>query len=200
MAPGGAEPGGLTGLVLAGGRSRRMGTDKAVLRLDGERLVDRAVRLLGGCCVAVLVASGDGRRLTVAAPQVADEPGVAGPLGGLIAGLDASPTADVAVVAVDGPYPDPAVLALCAALRGTAPVAAPVVDGVVQPLHAVWTRGAVEDLRAAAADGERSPRRLVERLEGRLVTPAEWRPRARDGAAFAVDWDTPDEVPDGLPG
>lgn len=185
----------LTGLVLAGGRSRRMGTDKAVLVVDGERLVDRALRLLAEVCDHVLVASGDGARLDVDAPQVADDPEVEGPLAGLIAGLAGSPTDDVAVVAVDAPYADPAVLSRCRELRGGAPVAAPVVDGVVQPLHAVWSREALPELRRAAAAGERSPRRLVEELGGRLVTADEWAPVARDGGAFAVSWNAPEDLP-----
>ncbi len=185
----------LAGLVLAGGRSRRMGTDKAVLTWDGERLVDRAVRLLGTLCTEVLVASGDGARLDVAVPQVADEPDVDGPLGGLIAGLGALPDRAVAVVAVDAPHLDVAVLRRCAELRDDALVAAPVVDDVVQPLHAVWSSAAVPALRTAAARGERSPRRLVGLLGGRLVLPPEWEPVAHAGGRFATSWNTPGDLP-----
>lgn len=188
-------PAALTGLVLAGGQSRRMGTDKAQLRLAGERLVDRALRRLAERCDQLIVASGDGRRLDVDVPQVADEAGVEGPLAGLIAGLAASPSEDVAVVAVDAPHLDVDVLDLCRRLRGGAPVSAPVVDGVPQPLHAVWARAALDELRTAASAGERSPRHLIGQLGGRLITPAAWAPVARDGAAFAVSWNHPGDLP-----
>ena len=67
------------GVVLAGGRSQRMGADKARLVWRGERLLDRAVSMLRGAgCTRVLV-SGDYPEY----PHVADCYGDRGPLGGL---------------------------------------------------------------------------------------------------------------------
>jgi molybdopterin-guanine dinucleotide biosynthesis protein A len=188
----------VTGLILAGGASRRMGRDKALLVFEGERLIDRAIQRLAPHCREVLVASGDGRRLDVPVMQIADDPAVEGPLAGLLAGLDAAGSADVAVVSVDAPFIDLAVLALCQRLRGAAPVAAPVVDGVVQPLHAVWDRSAALALRRAAAAGERSPRRLVTHLGGHLVSPTRWRPVAVHGDRFVRGWNRPEDLPDGV--
>ena len=82
----------MSGVVLAGGASRRMGRDKALMELDGEPLVARAVRLLSGVCSDVAVASGDGRRLDGAGlgvRQVADVVPDAGPVAGIAAGLEA---------------------------------------------------------------------------------------------------------------
>src|ERR671916_2240113 len=89
----------LSGLVLAGGRSRRMGADKAILHVDCERLIDRTVRILQSCCAEVLVASGDGRRLSgLEVSQIADAMADTGPLGGLVAGLQVAAHDLVAVV------------------------------------------------------------------------------------------------------
>src|SRR2546430_13569094 len=105
----------MSGVVLAGGSSRRMGRDKALMTLGGEPLVVRAVRLLSGVCSDVAVASGDGRRLDGAGlgvRQVADVVPDAGPVAGIAAGLEAARHALVAVVAVDMPDANPALLAL----------------------------------------------------------------------------------------
>ncbi|MDP8977916.1 MAG: molybdenum cofactor guanylyltransferase, partial [Actinomycetota bacterium] len=128
----------MTGLVLAGGDSTRMGRDKALLRLGGRTLVERAVAVLADCCDPVLVASGDGRRLPgPGVEQVADRSG-AGPLAGILGGLERSPHPLVAVVAVDMPYASAAVLrALAAQWRGE-PAVVPSVAGRLEPLHAVW--------------------------------------------------------------
>ncbi|MDP8928953.1 MAG: NTP transferase domain-containing protein, partial [Actinomycetota bacterium] len=114
----------LTGLVLAGGRGRRLGRDKALVEVAGEPLVVRAARRLEQCCQAVFVASGDGRRLgELAWEQVADAVSEGGPLAGILAGLERATTPLVAVVAVDLPHLNPAVLQrLAGEWRGEAAV------------------------------------------------------------------------------
>ena len=73
-----------TGLVLAGGHSRRMGRDKTVLEFNGQTLLQRTVALLQTLFPSVLV-SVRGIREDVAVPQVVDELPDAGPLAGLAA-------------------------------------------------------------------------------------------------------------------
>ena len=105
----------MTGVILAGGRSSRMGTDKALIEFDGEPLGERVLRMLRAACDPILVASGDGRRLgSLGVPQVADVVAEAGPLGGIVAGLEAAETDLVAVVAVDMPFASAEVLRLLA--------------------------------------------------------------------------------------
>ena len=73
------------GVVLAGGQSRRFGSDKALARIDGATLMDRAVASLAGQCDAVVVAGRD----QAPAPVLADAPRAGlGPLGGLSAALN----------------------------------------------------------------------------------------------------------------
>ncbi len=169
----------MTGLVLAGGKSARMGTDKAVLRLHGERLVDRAVRVLQACCAQVLVASGDGVRLTgLAVPQIADAVPDAGPLGGLVAGLEAATYDLVAVVAVDMPDADAGVLRRLADRWDGQAAVVPRADGRLQPLHAVWAKAAAPDLRALLDHGERSVTAAAERLGALVIDADGWGPFA----------------------
>lgn len=72
------------GCVLAGGRSSRFGSDKALARLEGQTLLERAVALLSGWCEDVVVAG----RTEAPAPCVADWPRAGmGPLGGIAGAL-----------------------------------------------------------------------------------------------------------------
>src|SRR5919201_1260463 len=92
----------MTGLILAGGRGTRMGGGKAGLEVESEPLARRVAARLADACDVVLVASGDGRRLGwLGLPQVEDPIPDAGPLAGLVAGLEAATTPLVAAVAVD---------------------------------------------------------------------------------------------------
>lgn len=74
----------ILGVVLAGGRSTRFGSDKALAVVDGQTLIERAVEQLAHWCGAVVVAG----RPAAPAPTVQDWPAPGmGPLGGLAAAL-----------------------------------------------------------------------------------------------------------------
>ncbi len=92
----------IAGLVLAAGEGRRLGRPKAVLEIDGERLVDRAVRILrhGGIDTVVVVSGA--APLDAVDASVVDNPDWSSGMGSsLRAGLAAMPTeADAAVVAL----------------------------------------------------------------------------------------------------
>ena len=175
----------ITGVVLAGGRSSRMGSDKALLTLRGRRLVDHAVDVLHACCDQVLVASGDDRRLdALDVRQVADAVSGAGPLGGILAGLEQARHPLVAVLAVDLPRASPDVFRLLAR-RGTAsPVVAPRVDGRLQPLHAIWATASAPALRDLLDAGIRSVVAAAEAL-GVDAIDAEECAAVTGGVAFA---------------
>jgi molybdopterin-guanine dinucleotide biosynthesis protein A len=80
------------GLVLAGGLARRMGGgDKALIRIGGEAILDRVLAVLRGKCEPIILnANGDPTRFArYGLPVIADSvPDFAGPLAGILAGLD----------------------------------------------------------------------------------------------------------------
>ncbi len=168
-----------------------MGTDKAILRLDGERLVDRAIRMLQGCCAEIFVASGDGRRLNgLDVSQIADAVPDVGPLGGLVAGLQAAVHDLVAVVAVDMPDADAEVFKRLADCWNGQAAVVPRTGGRLQPLHAVWAKDAASDLRALLHHGERSITVAAERLGALVIDADEWGP-------FAVNVNRPEHLRSG---
>ena len=172
---------GLTGLVLAGGASARMGADKALIELDGRRLLDIVVDTLAGVCDTVLVAGGS-RSLPETGPQLIGDAEGDGPLAGIVAGLRAAKTPLLAVVAVDMPLASGAVLQRLAAAWSGEPAVAPRAGGSIQPLHAIYATDAAEEFAALLAGGEQSPRAAIEVLGGRVVDPSDYDP---DGAAGA---------------
>lgn len=162
-----------SGVVLAGGASRRMGRDKALMVVDGQRLVDRAVDLLRAIADDVVVASGSRTIDRLAVPQVRDQPQGAGPLGGLAAGLVRAEHQVVHVLACDLPHADLALLrALADRWRGE-PAVIPSADGRPQPLHAVWAAGTAAALTALLDRGVRSVMDAVDRLGATILTDDE---------------------------
>ncbi len=150
------------GLVLAGGLARRMGGgDKALLEIGGVTILDRVLATLSGQCAGIVInANGDPKRfadtgLSVVADSV---PGFAGPLAGVLAGLDWLAAQDNGVewllsVPGDCPFlPDDLVERLHAARRkmGTGvPLACARSGKWRHPVVGLWPLALREDLRKA---------------------------------------------------
>jgi molybdopterin-guanine dinucleotide biosynthesis protein A len=110
---------GITGLLLVGGASSRFGSPKALVRLDGETLAERAWRVLGEACHERLAVGKGDEQLPF--PVLADGVAEHAAIHGLVAGLRAAPTDLCVVLPVDMPWMTAAALrALAAACRDAA--------------------------------------------------------------------------------
>lgn len=194
----------VSGIVLAGGRSSRFGSDKLVARVDGERLLDRSVAALAGLVTEIVVVTEPGatRQPPGAVPVplriVEDPEPFGGPLVGLLAGLEA--VREPLVIALGGDMPSvvPEVLALLVARlasdeRHDAVVLASLAGQVPLPI-AARTGAATDAARQLVGDGERRLRAILERLVSATVDEREWRPLDPDGATLR-DVDEPGDLP-----
>lgn len=164
------------GAVLTGGRSTRMGRDKALLRLDGLPLASRVAGVLAAAGADPVVAvGGDLPGLRAAGlVAIADRRRGAGPLAGIATALTEVGSHDVVVVlACDLVAASPAaVRAVVEALEAepSAPVAVPVVDGRVEPLHAAWRRSALGAVEQSLVRGDGAVRDVLEAIGAVPVT------------------------------
>jgi molybdopterin-guanine dinucleotide biosynthesis protein A len=100
----GARPSPLTVIILAGGKSTRMGTNKALLTVNGITLVERLIKMFRPLCDHVLVCTGTTGAFSNAFSTVADQYPELGPISGIHAGLAASQTENNFIIACDIPY------------------------------------------------------------------------------------------------
>lgn len=148
---------GTAGIVLAGGQSRRMGTDKARLEFAGVASVVRVVGALRHLGPVIVVAADHQVLPPLDATVVADEVPDAGPLHALAVGLRAAADlgADAAMVcATDLPLLHPAVATALLARLGEHDVVLPVIAGHEQPLAAVYRTSLSPVARALVGSGE----------------------------------------------
>ncbi|MBM4416419.1 MAG: hypothetical protein FJ035_09345, partial [Chloroflexi bacterium] len=126
-------------VVLAGGRGSRLGGDKVAARVGGRTLLARALAAAAAVAGELVVVAAPGQVLTAhdtPAPLrvVRDPEAYAGPLPGIVAGLDAVRAPVALLLPCDHPFLRPTLLrALLACLDG-APVVLPRYDGRAQPL------------------------------------------------------------------
>lgn len=158
-----SAPSALTAVILAGGRSSRMGTDKALLRLPsgGPTLIARVVAAAQAVVAEIVIVADDAARLPALPAHIVPDalPG-AGPLAGLVAGFAAARHADILALACDLPYLSVPLLRWMAAQPRTWDALVPRLpdaDGKEgwQPLHALYTRACDAPMRAALDAGER---------------------------------------------
>src|SRR5258708_16883518 len=99
----------VTAFILAGGKSTRMGADKAFVTRDGRTLLERALELARSVTAEVYIV-GDAAKFAGFAPVVEDAFLSCGPLGGIHAALRGSKTELNLMLAVDVPFVSPALL------------------------------------------------------------------------------------------
>jgi molybdopterin-guanine dinucleotide biosynthesis protein A len=183
------------GLLLTGGASRRMGTDKALIEVDGQRLVDRTAAVLRAVADPVVEVGPGWSDL----PAVREDPPGSGPLAALSAGAAALRAAGhdgpVLVLAVDMPRVSVELLQFLAGRAGTA-TAVPRAGGHPQPMCARYGPDVLAAVDERLAAGGRSLRDLLETLAASgsvsWVEREEWEPVA--GPDAFADVDTPDDL------
>jgi molybdopterin-guanine dinucleotide biosynthesis protein A len=150
-----------TAIVLAGGRSSRMGSDKARLELAGVPLLAALLERLRPHFDELLISA---RRpddyLDFGVPVVPDSEPDGGPLVGIVAALGAAQSDVCFICAVDNPALDVDLLGHLLRCSRRHPLVVPRVAGRPEPLFAVYRRELREVAEALLATGERSPRAL----------------------------------------
>jgi molybdopterin-guanine dinucleotide biosynthesis protein A len=174
----GVEPPPLHGLILTGGRSRRMNEDKALLQYNGKPHLEYLFSLLRPHCGDVWISARAeqaeaGERTQY--PRIFDSWGDIGPIGGILSAFREHPGAAWLVLACDMPFLDfntirqlvfsrnPHVLATCYLS---------IDDSNPEPLCAIYEPRAYETLMRAVRSGNRSPRNILERSSIQGVVPA----------------------------
>jgi molybdopterin-guanine dinucleotide biosynthesis protein A len=144
----------VTAFVLAGGKSRRMGADKAFVVLDGKTLLERALHCARAVTDQVMIV-GSKAKFSTYAPTVEDIFPDRGPLGGIHAALTATATDLNLVLALDLPFVEPSFLTYICNRAGkmSATVVVPRAAGGWQPLCAAYRRGFASVAEKALAAG-----------------------------------------------
>lgn len=186
--------------VLAGGRSRRMGTDKALLRISGATLLARQVALCDSLGARRVWVSGrtPAQLEGLDASALPDDAPGRGPLGGIATVLRASRAPHLLVLAVDMPLLDTALLGRLLRLRAPGMGVVPRGPGGCEPLAAVYPTEFLATADAALAAGSARLRPLLDealaagRFRALPLAPADER--------LVASWNSPgDVVPESSP-
>ena len=159
-------------IVLCGGKSSRMGFDKAFIKAGGRTLVERQVEALSGRFRKIILATNSPEKYSLPrrVEKVADAVPGLGPLGGLASALERSDLRYNFTVACDMPFVSPDLAAYMAgSIKNGYQAVVPFYRGEYQPLCAVYSRDCLGEIREALARKRLKIVRLFSRLKVRKV-------------------------------
>ncbi|MDD1668120.1 MAG: formate dehydrogenase accessory sulfurtransferase FdhD, partial [Methanomicrobiales archaeon] len=165
---------GVTGVILAGGESRRMGSTKALLPYKGGRFIEAIHRQLMELFDEVIVVTNTPELYDfLPCRKVSDIHVGKGALAGIHAGLHHSASGRIFVTACDMPYLNSGLIRGLAALMGENAALVPESDGGVEPLHALYAKSALPAMDQSLAAGVRRIVDVFDRFPVRIVPASE---------------------------
>lgn len=176
----------VSGFVLAGGESSRMGRNKALLELDGVPLVVRVTRLVAAVVGTAAVIGQPETYTALGLRAIRDDWPGAGPLGGIATALRASESEWNLIVACDLPYlTRPWLEYLISRARSSrADVVLPMSSGGAEPLCAMYNKTGEAAIWLALDRGTRKVTNGLVDLTIEHIEPGEWKGFDSDGLLF----------------
>lgn len=173
----------MLGTILTGGRSTRMGRDKADVPVSGTSMLDRVAAAVGSVCPRVVLLGPDREGWECWPDSVHAQ----GPLAGIATALTRTEADRILLVAVDHPFVDASLLRHLVDIETDLPVVPVDAAGVRQVTCAVYPV-AIGDVAVDEARAGGSIQTLLDRVSFLPVAPDEWRSWGEDGRSwFSVD-------------
>lgn len=164
----------VTGIVLAGGKSKRFGKDKAFLNIKGTPLINRVISVMKQVFQKViLIANEPDKYLKIGLPVFSDVIKDLGPIGGILTGILHMQTKAGFFVACDMPFLNPALIRYMVEIKNGFDVVIPKIGKNIEPLHAIYTKRCIPYIRRCIANKKYSIRSFFPYVSIRYVEKEE---------------------------
>ncbi len=167
----------MTGVILAGGKSRRLGRDKVLLSVGGRNLLERTCQLFHEIFSEVVIVTNSPLEFFNSDAEIFTDlvPGC-GPLGGIFTGLVFSTHPHSFVTACDMPFLNRDLIQYLISLKDDYDVVMPQSESGYETMHAVYSRQCLKVIKASLDEGELKVDRILPKIRTRMVGPSELRP------------------------
>lgn len=161
----------ITGIILAGGQSRRMGKNKALLEIEGISIIERTFRLMAEIFNNVILITNTPEQYSfLPCPSVADIYPNAGSIAGLHAGLCASSTDRIFVVPCDMPFLNLSLIKDLCSKDDSSDALVPISSKGIEPLHACYRSSCINVLESALDNGEKQLLTFLRKVRTRYLS------------------------------
>lgn len=160
----------ITGIILCGGKSSRMGGDKAMIDFQGKRMVEHVLENIKPICKEILISANDEKFDEFGHPVVPDQWLDFGPAAGIQSSLEKSGTELNLIISCDLPLASTEMLQYLYQFSEFAEITVPRVDTHLQPLCGYYKTGIRNRFRQYLLSGEKSPQFLIQNFNLRIIT------------------------------
>lgn len=186
---------GITGLILTGGKNSRMGTNKAFLKIDGVRLIDRTLNIYRQLFAEIILVTNDPLSY-LEFPETAVVTDIykdKGPLGGLYTGLYYTKTERAFACPCDMPFLNRDFILHMIGLSDKYDVVVPEVAEGYQSLHAIYSRNCLPSIKRLLLADKLKVTGFYRDMRVLTIGEEETKPFNRDGRLFH-NINTPDDI------
>lgn len=160
----------ITGIILAGGESKRMGKDKATLKFSGDTLIKKTVDLFKTLFPEVIIISKKTDHLKdLGCEVIEDISPERGAMVGIVTAFNAAKSESIFVAACDMPFLNKEVISYIIEEGSGFDAALPVVEGKKHPLHALYSRNCFDAMSFTLKNGRKSVNAFIDSLENENV-------------------------------
>jgi len=160
----------ISGIILAGGRSSRLGTEKGLVMLAGKELITYPIGTLSTLALHILIGSNNAEYTKFGHPVIPDLVASIGPMGGLYSCLNASSTDMNLVLSCDMPFVPPQLMDHLLGLAGDAEVVLPTLDGLYpEPMCGLYRRSVLGTMEQFIAQGRYKLADFFQEVRFRMV-------------------------------
>lgn len=159
----------LTGIILSGGLSSRMGTDKALILLDKEKMIEKSIHLLKPLCNEILISANKKNYNQFGYKVIKDKHKKIGPLGGIISCLSESKNEINIIISCDTPNIKIETLKALLQEIKEYDVALPYHNNRYEPLIAVYNKKCLEKLKIMANSSSYKLQTVINNLNSKRV-------------------------------
>lgn len=164
----------VSAIILAGGKSKRMGTDKAFLEIDGTTLLKKAIDLCKNICNEIIISSNKLEHKIYGYAVIADEIENCGPLGGISSCLKQSKTDWNLVISVDAAYVDADFLKFILTEISDFDAIVPFSEKGKEPLIAIYNKSCLPVLKSHLKNSNLKMHNLLSAINTKFVDTQVW--------------------------
>ena len=167
---------GITGIILAGGKSSRYGMNKALVEINGVRLIERVIRVMESIFEhLIIIANTPHDYAYLQLPMYEDLIKGLGPLGGILTGLEAISDDAGFVVACDMPFLNADLVRYMVDMRDDYYAVVPKITWKIEALHALYNKRCLPVIRELIESQENQAIKFFDRIRVRYVEEDEIR-------------------------
>lgn len=164
----------ITGIILAGGKSTRMGTDKALLQINGKTLLENAIEICMPVCSEILISSNNPEHQKLGIQIIPDEIKDCGPMGGIYSCLKVSETSWNLVLSTDAIYVEPLFISFLINHSGDFDAVVPIHSKGKEPLIALYNKSSLPIIKEHIAKGNFKMVDLLSEINTRWINSENW--------------------------